>query len=54
MTLTKEDWLLVGLTHGWISEPTCIIHNTIPVTEEEDQIFTSGDSVCLYGMRLWD
>jgi hypothetical protein len=54
-TLEKsfEDWLILGMSNGWISKPVCSTHDGLPTTHEEDNEWEEGGDPCIYAVRLF-
>jgi len=41
------EWLDIGITNGWISEPFCYTHDGDPyMTEEEEKEWEDGGDPC--------
>lgn len=52
--MTFDEWLSRGVAEGWISDPTCITHGGVPMTDDEvDAVERQGWDPCLPGVRLW-
>lgn len=47
-------WLQVGITHGWVSDATCVTHLGTPTTEEEDGEIDEGWDPCIHVLRIWE
>jgi hypothetical protein len=48
-----DEWFDVGLSMGWISEPYCLEHDTLPLREWEAAALEDGEEVCPLIVRLW-
>ena len=51
--MTFEEWMEIGQKAGWISSGVCIMHDGLPMTEEEDREFEEGGDPCTPGFRVW-
>ena len=49
-----DEWLQVGLDHGFCTPPVCEIHDGLPTTAEEDEEFINGNDPCIHIMRLFE
>lgn len=51
--LDFDTWLEIGLHRGFVGPPVCYIHDGLPTTPDEDQVFESGDydDICIHIMR---
>lgn len=52
--MTFEEWLLVGITEGWVSPPVCTTHEGLPTMPEEDEAWEDGWDPCMFGLRIWE
>lgn len=43
-----EEWLARGEQNGWISQPFCLHHGEVPLSEAEAE----EDDPCIYVVRL--
>lgn len=46
-------WMDTGIERGWVSNPTCITHEGLPVTEIEEKEWDDGYDPCSVGLRVW-
>ena len=51
--MTFEEWLIHGVTSGWISPPDCSTHNMTPMRAWEEHEFNKGYDPCIITIRLW-
>jgi len=49
-----QIWLMNGIRRRWITAPTCLVHQLIPLTDEEKALLHDGeaDEVCVYATRV--
>lgn len=49
-----QIWLMNGIRRKWIAAPRCLVHQLIPLTEEEKMLLQDGeaDEVCIYSTRI--
>lgn len=47
----RDEWLKVGVDHGFCTPELCIAHVT-PYTDEEAERFELGLDPCVAGVRL--
>ena len=49
-----QIWLMNGIRRRWITAPTCLVHQLIPLTEDEKSMLNDGeaDDVCIYATRV--
>jgi hypothetical protein len=48
-----REWLEIGLSEGWISEPFCHTHNGDPyMTEEDEKQWEEGGDPCCHVLKL--
>ena len=53
--MTFDEWLGMGIDNGWVSEPSCYMHDTPPLTDEEAKdYYEDGNDPCLYILRIWE
>lgn len=48
-----NDWLQHGLSHGYISQPYCDVHDGVPITPAEGREFDKGWDPCIHSVRLF-
>lgn len=48
-----EQWLKVGVSRGWCGPAVCNTHDGIPMSEDEDERFESGEDPCVHIVRLY-
>ena len=48
-----DRWLAHGITHKWISDPYCSIHEGEPLRDWEEDEFEDGGDPCILAVRLW-
>ena len=51
--VTFEEWVAVGQNAGWISPGVCIMHDGMPMTDEEAADYEDGGDPCTPGFRVW-
>jgi hypothetical protein len=44
------DWLSMGLKHGWLTEPWCMLHGEPELSE--DDLERVGDGECLFAAQI--
>lgn len=49
--LTAEQWIAYGIKEGWCGPPVCVMHDGIPMTEEEE---LDDYDPCMTVIRLYD
>lgn len=49
-----QIWLMNGIRNKWITAPNCLVHQFVPLTEEEKSLINNGDvdELCVYSMRI--
>lgn len=47
------EWLEIGVSNKWVSEPYCDTHDGGPLTDEEAQDLDQGNDPCMVAMRVW-
>ena len=53
MTISFDEWLAVGRENGWVSLPVCSTHESLPLTDLEQEEFEEGDP-CVHVLRLYE
>jgi len=51
--MTIDEWIKYGITKGYCTDVTCVTHNGLPNTKEEEQAWDDGWDPCVPGLRLW-
>lgn len=51
--LEFDDWVRIGMAHGWCGAPVCSTHDGVPTHSGEDESFDDGDDVCIHVIRLY-
>lgn len=51
--MTFDEWLSIGERNGWTSDPKCYFHDSLPLTEEEDDEIGEGGDPCIHVLRLY-
>ena len=51
-SLTKEEWLAIGVASGFCSPSYCQIHDPIPFTESEQKAFDVCLDLCEVVVRI--
>jgi len=51
--LTIDEWIQYGIDKGYCSDATCVTHEGLPNTKEEEQAWEDGWDPCVPGIRLW-
>jgi hypothetical protein len=47
------DWIRLGISRGWITEPFCNTHDGDPyMTEEEEQEWEDGGDPCCHVVKF--
>lgn len=49
-----DDWVAIGLDNGWCSVPLCDTHDGLPLTQEQIDLISDGDDICVHVLRLYD
>lgn len=49
-----REWLDYGVDKGWLSEPTCYFHDTLPLSEEEEMEIDEDGETCLSVSRFYE
>lgn len=52
MTPNYDTWLATGLNNRWITKPTCMQHDSTPMTREEEEATETGHDPCIYVLRI--
>lgn len=53
MNVEFNEWLIEGISKGWVSEPFCHTHNGDPyMTYEEEQEWEDGGDPCMHVVKL--
>ena len=51
------DWLAYGWSQGWVGPPVCILHDGLPMSEQEDahdeNAYDDGHP-CMHILRLYE
>lgn len=47
------EWLNKGVERKWVSLPTCLQHEFVPLTPDEENEMEIGYDPCIIGMRVW-
>jgi hypothetical protein len=48
-----DEWLMVGISNGWVTEPFCYTHDGDPyMTEEEEKEWEDGGDPCAPVIKL--
>jgi hypothetical protein len=47
------EWLNRGIDAGWITPPTCWMHDSPEITKEEEKEMDDGGDPCIPIIRLW-
>jgi len=48
-----DEWLMVGISNGWVTEPFCYTHDGDPyMTEEEEKEWEDGGDPCSPVIKL--
>lgn len=47
-----DEWLDWGITQGWVTDVTCLVHGGAPVDPEEDKQFQDGEDPCVHIVRV--
>lgn len=48
-----NQWLAIGIGHGWVSKPACSVHDRIPTTQQEEDAWDAGHDPCAPVVRIW-
>jgi hypothetical protein len=51
--MTQGEWFRIGIENNWCTEAVCYSHDTIELTEEEQDGFDEGFDECIPITRLW-
>jgi len=51
--LDFNEWIEFGVKQGWISEPTCYYHDSLPMTDIEYEEVDEGGDPCINVVRIW-
>lgn len=49
-----EAWLQFGIDNGWAGPPVCETHDGLPMSQEEETAFESGEDPCIHVLRLYE
>jgi hypothetical protein len=52
VSLTFQEWIVMGIDMGYCSEPVCVTHDGLPSTPEEDAEWENGGDPCVPAVRL--
>lgn len=52
--MTIDEWLEIGITSKFCSNPECQTHEMVPMTPEERAEFEEGGDPCIPVVRLWE
>lgn len=57
--MTFDEWLKYGVENGFCSEQFCNTHDSSPMHESEEQLWSDGYDPCMHVVRLgtmedWD
>lgn len=47
------EWLDYGKNKGWISEISCVVHDFVDLTDEEQEEYENFYEVCIPVVRLY-
>lgn len=48
-----EVWLGNGISRGWIARPSCLTHDRLETTAEEEEEMDEGYDPCMVVARVW-
>ena len=54
MTMTIDEWLAIVIKNNWCSDTVCSTHDSLPMTEEEEEAFDEGSDPCVHVVRLYE
>ena len=49
-----EEWLQQGLSNGFCGPAICYPHDGLPLSEQENEAYDSGDDPCIHIIRLYE
>lgn len=49
---TVDDWLTFGIKRGYCTPPVCVMHDGIPMTDDEEAAVEEGMDPCVHAVRL--
>lgn len=53
--MTFDEWMALGIKHGWCGAPVCSTHDGIPMSEEEETaFFEEGEDRCVHIVRMYE
>jgi hypothetical protein len=53
MSIEYDEWLKVGVSNGWVSQPFCHTHEGDPyMTIDEEKQWEEGDDPCLVVLKV--
>ena len=52
--LDFQEWLEFGIANGWVANPSCYFHDSIPATDEEEAEIDEGGDPCINVIRVWN
>lgn len=44
----------MGIDNGWAGAPVCETHDGLPMSQEEEAAFESGEDPCIHVLRLYE
>ena len=47
-----DEWMSIGIKNGWMSDITCYIHDSVPMTDREARQFDEGFDFCIPIIRI--
>lgn len=51
--LDFDEWLTTGRDAGWVGPAVCVFHDSVPATEEEDELLWDGEDARIHILRLY-
>ena len=53
MSIEYDEWLKIGVSNGWVSQPFCHTHDGDPyMTIDEEKQWEEGDDPCLVVLKV--
>jgi len=51
--MDMAEWIQVGVSSGFCTDPVCETHDGVKMTEAEQVEFENGGDPCIPVVRLW-
>lgn len=52
--MTFDEWAYYGWKRGWVGPPVCYIHDGIPASDDEYEVWGEGLDPCINIIRVYE